>query len=211
MAVRPINFFLVFQGIFALIASILLIVWPGPSAVVFSYLVGTWFILDALLAFAAWLARKTGTRITHAILSAVLGILILIAPTALLGVIVIIMSVVAIMFGAGVIAVSTFMKRVGMKSWWVGLVLGILSLLLGFAMPFFPADTITIGVYTAAVLLAVYGILSLMLARRITSVFRMFRSPDGSVTGWAASGSYDSRGGRGDDGPDVIKGEIADD
>ena len=210
VAVRPINLFLVLQGVFALIASILLIVWPGHSAVVFSYLVGTWFLVDAVLALVASVRRKSGLALGHALLSGLLGILILAAPTALLGFLVVVMSVVAVLFGTGVILVSVLMRSLGVRSWWLGLVLGIAAVIAGFVMPIFPADTITVGMYLAAFLLGVYGVFSLMLARRITTTFRAFRSQDGQAGGWTASGQVGGRHGRGE-GPQVIEGEIVDD
>lgn len=201
VAVRPINLFLVLQGVFALIASILLIVWPGHSAVVFSYLVGTWFLVDAVLALVASVRRKSGLALGHALLSGLLGILILAAPTALLGFLVVVMSVVAVLFGTGVILVSVLMRSLGVRSWWLGLVLGIAAVIAGFVMPMFPADTITVGMYLAAFLLGVYGVFSLMLARRITTTFRAFRTQDGQAGGWNGRG----------EGPQVIEGEIVDD
>ena len=147
VAVRPINLFLVLQGVFALIASILLVVWPGHSAVVFSYLVGFWFLADAALALFASVRRKSGLALGHTILSALLGILILAAPNALLGFLVVVMSIGAVLFGAGVILVSVLMRSLGVRSWWLGLVLGIAAVFAGFLMPVFPADTITIGMY----------------------------------------------------------------
>lgn len=201
VAVRPINLFLVLQGVFALIASILLIVWPGHSAVVFSYLVGTWFLVDAVLALVASVRRKSGLALGHALLSGLLGILILAAPTALLGFLVVVMSVVAVLFGTGVILVSVLMRSLGVRSWWLGLVLGIAAVIAGFVMPMFPADTITVGMYLAAFLLGVYGVFSLMLARRITTTFRAFRTQDGRAGGWNGRG----------EGPQVIEGEIVDD
>ncbi len=216
VAVRPINLFLVLQGVFALIASILLVVWPGHSAVVFSYLVGFWFLADAALALIASVRRKSGLALGHTILSALLGILILAAPNALLGFLVVVMSIAAVLFGAGVILVSVLMRSLGVRSWWLGLVLGIAAVFAGFLMPVFPADTITIGMYLAAFLLAIYGVLSLMLARRITTTFRAFRTQNGQAQGWTASGRIGGPGGRGGrngrgEGPQVIEGEVVDD
>ncbi|GGM18460.1 HdeD family acid-resistance protein [Nakamurella endophytica] len=78
-----------FQGVVAVVAGILTLVWPGATALVLLYIVGIWAVVGGLAAVLSALAlRRHGARsgwvwvLVFGIAAVVFGVSLLVAPVA---------------------------------------------------------------------------------------------------------------------------------
>lgn len=180
-------------------------------------------MFNGLLSLVAWFTRphelRSPVTLVQAGLFALLDIIVFLLPQAFLATLVVALSMLIVLIGAIAIMVSLSLslRRVGVRTWWVGLTAGILALAAGLIMPLFPGDIIVIGVDLAAVGLFLYGVLSQALVRRLQvgmRNLRVFRIKNGEAFGqqrvfWGPTPPVDDPDRRPGTGY-VIEGEVAD-
>ena len=179
------------NGVIALVMGALMMVWPGTSAEVVVRIFACWLAVIAIssLVFAPK-GGRTGSMVTRAVLLILLGVLIFFMVTVLTGFAIIFFSFLAL-------TVSFFIRRMGVRSWWVLTVIGVLGIILGGFFLFAPGAGVTALIFTLAGFIILVGIALITLGRRLRKVDRQMRADP-------------HRNGPDDGGGDVIRGEIID-
>ncbi len=153
-------------GVLTLIAGLLLLFWPGATAIVLAVIFGVQLIIIGIyrlvLAIAAGEA-STGARVFFAIigvLSIIVGILCLRAPLETVVVLGLLIGLVWTITGI-VEMVQAFTGESGSARWWL-FAGGLLSLIAGVIVLFYPGLSFVVLVWVMGIFLAIYGIMMIV-------------------------------------------------
>lgn len=186
------------NGVIALVMGALMMVWPGTSAEVVVRIFACWLAVIAIssLVFAPR-GGRTGSLVTRAVLLILLGVLIFLTPMLFASMVTVLTGFAIIFFSFLALTVSLFIRRMGVRSWWVLTVIGVLGIILGAFFLFAPGAGVTALIFTLAGFIILVGIALIALGRRLRRVDRQMKSDP-------------HRNRPDDDGGDVIRGEIID-
>lgn len=186
------------NGVIALVMGALMMVWPGTSAEVVVRIFACWLAVIAIssLVFAPK-GGRTGSMVTRAVLLILLGVLIFFTPMLFASMVTVLTGFAIIFFSFLALTVSFFIRRMGVRSWWVLTVVGVLGIILGGFFLFAPGTGVTALIFTLAGFIIIVGIALIALGRRLRRVDRQMKSDP-------------HRNGPDDGGGDVIRGEIID-
>jgi uncharacterized membrane protein HdeD (DUF308 family) len=184
------------NGIIAIVMGVLMMVWPGSTAEVVVRIFACWLAVIAIssLVFAPK-GGRTGSRIARAVLLIVLGVLIFLTPMLFASMVTVLTGFAIIFFSFLALTVSFFIRRMGVRSWWVLTVIGALGIILGAFFLFAPGAGMQALIYTLAAFIVVVGIALVALSRRLHKVDQRIKSDP-------------HRNGPDDGGGDIISGEI---
>lgn len=166
--------FLLWRGIFAVVAGILFLVWPFESATVFGIFIGAWLIVDGLvtsgLAFdlkkadAPW-----GWTLTDGIIGIIAGILVILFPASF--------AIVSAFFILGFMALGLVFQGIlqlsapaGLRSGWsvtAGIINIILGIVLGVLAITNPVDNVWSLAWLAGIAALVIGIFLIWLSFKV--------------------------------------------
>lgn len=162
---------LIIQGIIAILAGIIMLVWPGPSVLVFVGLFAAWLIVDGLFSGIGWFFQDKRTRtvwgLVAGIVSVLAGIVVLFMPSAVALAIVILVAVWAIIIGIVQIFGAFGLRRMGVGLWWSLLISGGIAILFGILMLVNPAAGIISLLWMVAVVVIAEGIAAIVLGVKI--------------------------------------------
>ncbi|KHS50671.1 HdeD family acid-resistance protein [Brevibacterium linens] len=186
------------NGVIALVMGALMMVWPGTSAEVVVRIFACWLAVIAIssLVFAPK-GGRTGSMVTRAVLLILLGVLIFFTPMLFASMVTVLTGFAIIFFSFLALTVSFFIRRMGVRSWWVLTVIGVLGIILGGFFLVAPGAGVTALIFTLAGFIIIVGIALIALGRRLRRVDRQMKSDP-------------HRNGPDDGGGDVIRGEIID-
>ena len=144
----------------ALILGILLIaagVWmlqnPGDAVGVLAKVLVVVFILTGIYSVFYVLDNKKnipawGWDLAAAIIMVVVGIALLFAPVAQLGLVGGMFAAGVLLMGINSIESSLALKKIGVKTWWLTLIIGILTIIMAFMLAFNPVlNILTLGTW----------------------------------------------------------------
>lgn len=158
---------LIIQGILALVIGIVMLVWPGPSVIVFVALFAAWLFIDGLFSIIGWATRRRENRsawsLVRGILAIIVAVIAVFLPAAAAVAIVVVVGIWAIVLGVVQIATSLAFKRVDAPLWWVPLVTGILGIIIGILLLLNPAAGIISLLWLVALFLIIEGIAAILL------------------------------------------------
>lgn len=174
------------NGIIAALVGVLMLAWPGATAEVVVRIFACWLAVIALasLAFAPK-GGRSGALVVRSILLILLGALIFLTPMFFAAFVTVLTGFAVIFFGFFGITASLFLRRMGVRSWWVLTIIGVLGVLLGGFFLFAPQAGVTALIYTLAVFILVVGGALIALGLRLRKADRTIRSdphrrgPDG--------------------------------
>lgn len=153
-----------------LILGIVLCVYPKTSLTVFSYIIAIMFAVNGIMMLIE--STKKITIIdyfTLGMLSLVLGILLILKPTALATIIPIIIGIWFVISGVVKVRISTLVKDVGDKNWVWSLLLAVLSVICGFILIFNPhigAISLTLMLGILLVVNSISEIIDLLICKK---------------------------------------------
>src|SRR5699024_8166227 len=138
-----------------------------------------------------------GSMDTRALLLILLGYLIYSTPILLASLVTVLTCFAITFFSFLALTVSFFIRRIGVRSWWVLTVIGVLGIVLGASFLFAPQAGVTTLVFTLAGFIILVGIALVALGWRLRKADQRIKA--------------DPHRNRPDDGGgDVISGEIID-
>ena len=161
-------------GIVTVLAGLFTLVWPGRTIVVVAVLFGIQLVVAGIFRFVAALAsddESGGTRV----LLALLGVLSFIVGLYALRHILITVAALALLLGIfwivnGAVETFTALSHRGMQGRGWTIFMGLLSVVAGVVVLFYPAISLATLAIVLGFWLLVYGIMEIVLAFRLRSV-----------------------------------------
>lgn len=148
-------------GILMLLLGLAFLVWPGATTEFFVLCCGWGFVIAGIATFIGYFANSethSGWDIVLSICELILGILILAFPFFFTGVFIIFIGCVVIVTGIFDIVDAVSFHRVKGSLWGLWLALGILTLIFGLFMFFYPLVWAVTLIWLAGVVLVFDGI-----------------------------------------------------
>ena len=196
------NFFLA-QGIFALLAGLAILVWPGQSFVVVAYIFAGWLLADGLFSiFLWWRARRVpGSQLSvgKGIIQIFLGIIIAMLPGVFASIILVIVSLAVFLIGAGLLMTGLFLKPTGNRSWIAFVVCGVLAFVGSVMIMVFPRESTLALLTVVATILLFVGVACVALGFKFGNTAQNLEDRERAYS----NPSNDGRG-------DVIEGTVED-
>jgi uncharacterized membrane protein HdeD (DUF308 family) len=186
----------IINGVIALVMGVLMMAWPGATAEVVVRIFACWLAVIAVssLVFAPR-GGRTGSLVTRAVLLILLGVLIFLTPMLFASMVTVLTGFAIVFFSFLALTVSFFIRRLGVRSWWVLTVIGVLGIILGAFFLFAPGAGVQALIFTLAGFIILVGIALVSLGWRLRKADQRIKS--------------DPHRNRPDDGGgDVISGEI---
>src|SRR5699024_6208613 len=140
---------------------------------------------------------RTGSLVTRAVLLILLGVLIFLTPMLFASMLPVLTGFAIVFFSFLALTVSFFIRRIGLRSWWVLTVIGVLGIVLGAFFLFAPQAGVT------TLLLTLAGLI-ILLRLALGALGWPLRKADQRVQAEPHRNRTDDGGG------DVISGEIID-
>lgn len=158
------------RGIFAILFGLLLFLWPGISLLALVYLFGIFALIGGGLSLVAvWSDRRSPTArimlLLEGILGIAVGILAFLWPRLSALALVYVIAVWAILIGIFELVASVRLRAEIEQEWLLGLA-GLLSILFGVFIAFFPRGGALAILWLIGAYAIVYGILQVILALR---------------------------------------------
>ncbi len=153
-AMKAIRFDIYVSAIMSLVLGILFVVFPVESGSVISVFSGIMILIFALFMLIGAIANRMGLSIPAIILAILLGaigIWIIVNPLKFAVIVYIAVGVMLAVHGIQSIVSAFSVKSMGVKTWWLMLIVGILSVIFGFYCIFcsfgaFVAASVIVGV-----------------------------------------------------------------
>lgn len=186
----------IINGVIAFVMGVLMMAWPGATAEVVVRIFACWIAVIAVasLVFAPK-GGRTGSLVTRAVLLILLGVLIFLTPMLFASMVTVLTGFAIVFFSFLALTVSFFIRRMGVTSWWVLTVIGILGIILGGFFLFAPGAGVHALIFTLAGFIVLVGISLITLGWRLRKAAHRIQA--------------DPHRNRPDDGGgDIISGEI---
>ncbi len=157
---------LITVGVLTLVAGLLVVFWPGATAIVLAVIFGVQLIILGIYRLVLSIAageESTGTRVFFAIigiLSIVIGILCLRDPLLTIAALGLLLGLVWTITGI-VEIVHAFTGEKGSGRGWL-LAGGLLSLIAGIIVLFYPAISIVVLAWVMGIFLVIYGVIMIV-------------------------------------------------
>ncbi len=153
-AMKAIRFDIYVSAIMSLVLGILFVVFPVESGSVISVFSGIMILIFAIFMLIGAIANRMGLSIPAIILAILLGaigIWIIVNPLKFAVIVYIAVGVMLAVHGIQSIVSAFSVKSMGVKTWWLMLIVGILSVIFGFYCIFcsfgaFVAASVIVGV-----------------------------------------------------------------
>ncbi|WP_181273881.1 HdeD family acid-resistance protein [Brevibacterium oceani] len=186
----------IINGVIAFVMGVLMMAWPGATAEVVVRIFACWLAVIAVssLVFAPR-GGRTGSLVTRVVLLILLGVLIFLTPMLFASMVTVLTGFAIVFFSFLALTVSFFIRRLGVRSWWVLTVIGVLGIILGAFFLFAPGAGVQALIFTLAGFIILVGIALVSLGWRLRKVDQRIKSDP-------------HRNRPEDGGGDVISGEI---
>ena len=198
------NFFLA-QGIFAVLAGLAILVWPGQSFVVVAYIFAGWLIADGVFSCFLWLRarRVPGAQLSmgKGIIQIILGIIIAMLHGVFASIILVIVSLAVFLIGAGLLMTGLVIKPTGNRSWIAFVVCGVLAFVGSVMIMVFPRESTLALLTLVSVVLLLVGAACLALgfkfgntAQNLEDRERAYSNPHNDGRGDVIEGTVEDTG-----------------
>lgn len=186
------------NGVIAFLVGVLMMAWPGATAEVVVRIFAAWLAVIAVSSFVlAPKGGRSGSLVARSVLLILLGALIFFSPMLFASFVTILTGFAVMFFGFLAVTVSLFIRRVGVRMWWVLTVIGVAGIVLGGFFLLDPGAGITALIFTLAAFIVIVGIALVSLGWRLRKTAQALRQDP-------------HRRPPEDGGGDVISGEIID-
>ncbi|WP_166969383.1 HdeD family acid-resistance protein [Brevibacterium atlanticum] len=186
----------IINGVIAFVMGVLMMAWPGATAEVVVRIFACWLAVIAVssLVFAPR-GGRTGSLVTRSVLLILLGVLIFLTPMLFASMVTVLTGFAIVFLSFLALTVSFFIRRIGITSWWVLTIIGVLGIVLGAFFLFAPGAGLHALIFILAGFIILVGIALVSLGWRLRKTDQRIKS--------------DPHRNRPDDGGgDVISGEI---
>ncbi|GAA1855196.1 HdeD family acid-resistance protein [Brevibacterium marinum] len=183
------------NGVIAFLVGLLMMVWPGATAEVVVRIFAAWLAVIAVSSLVlAPKGGRTGSLVARSVILILLGALIFFSPMFFAAFVTVLTGFAIIFFGFLAVTASLFIRRVGVRTWWLLTTIGIAGIVLGGFFLFAPQAGITALIFTLAAFIVVVGIALVALGWRLRKTAQAIRQ--------------DPHRKPPDDGGDIISGEV---
>ena len=164
------------NGIIAFLVGVLMMVWPGTSAEVVVQIFAVWLAVIAVSSFVlAPKGGRSGSLAARSVLLILLGALIFFSPMFFASFVAIVTGFAIIFFSFLAVTVSLFIRRIGVRMWWLLIIMGIVGIILGGFFLFAPQSGVTALIFTLAIFIVFVGIALVSLGWRLRKTAEAIR------------------------------------
>lgn len=169
---KAIRFDIIISAIMSLIMGILFIVFPVESESVISVIIGVMILIIAIIMLIGAIVSLSGASASAIILSLLLGALgvwIIVNPLKFALIVYIAIGVMLVVHGIQDFISAFTVKSYGIKTWWLMLVVGIISIICGIYCIICSFGALNIAAIAAGIMLIVDAIMTVIVAIRASS------------------------------------------
>ncbi|GAA1947252.1 hypothetical protein GCM10009689_30530 [Brevibacterium antiquum] len=164
------------NGVIAFLVGVLMMVWPGTSAEVVVQIFAVWLAVIAVSSFVlAPKGERSGSLVARSVLLVLLGALIFLSPMFFASFVAIVTGFAIIFFSFLAVTVSLFIRRIGVRMWWLLTIIGIVGIILGGFFLFAPESGVTALIFTLAIFIVIVGIALVSLGWRLRKTAEAIR------------------------------------
>lgn len=157
------NFFVV-QGVLAVVAAVVMVVWPAQSTTVIALVFAAWMVVDGVISVGSWLRSRVAFFLVKGVFQILLGVVVALAPAVFAGLIVGLLSFVALLVGVFVTLIGLTVRQAGVRSWWAFVLVGVLGVVVGLFFVVFPQQSLIAVLVLVSAVLLVVGVVNLAIA-----------------------------------------------
>lgn len=164
------------NGVIAFLVGVLMLVWPGATAEVVVRIFAVWLAVGAIasLVFAPQ-GGRTGSVVARSVLLVLVSVLIFLSPMFFAAFVTIVTGFAIIFFGILGVTVSLFIRRMGVRAWWLLTIIAVAGIILGAFFLLAPDAGVTALIFTLAVFIVVVGIALVALGWRLRKADQAIR------------------------------------
>lgn len=164
------------NGVIAFLVGVLMMVWPGTSAEVVVQIFAVWLAVIAVSSFVlAPKGGRSGSLVARSVLLILFGALIFFSPLLFASFVAIVTGFAIIFFSFLAVTVSLFIRRIGVRMWWLLTIIGIAGIILGGFFLFAPESGVTALIFTLAIFIVIVGIALVALGWRLRKTAQAVR------------------------------------
>lgn len=164
------------NGVIAFLVGVLMMVWPGTSAEVVVQIFAVWLAVIAVSSFVlAPKGGRSGSLVARSVLLILFGALIFLSPMLFASFVAIVTGFAIIFFSFLAVTVSLFIRRIGVRMWWLLTIIGIAGIILGGFFLFAPESGVTALIFTLAIFIVIVGIALVALGWRLRKTAEAIR------------------------------------
>lgn len=166
---KAIRFDIYVSAIMSLVMGILFIVFPVESGSVISVITGIMILVFAVFMLVGAIANRMGLSIPAIILSVLLGAIgvwIIVNPLKFAVIVYIAVGVMLAVHGIQSIISAFTVKSMGIKTWWLMLIVGIVSVVFGFYCIFCSFGAFVVASVVVGVMLIIDAVMTVVVAIR---------------------------------------------
>jgi uncharacterized membrane protein HdeD (DUF308 family) len=166
----------VVRGAIAVVLGVIVMINPAASVIFLVRLLGAFLIVDGIVTLVDALRRRradgsdSGWRVTGGAVTVVVGVVLLVWPSATLGVLAIILGAWAVVAGVLATLGALSLRTVPGAGWGWGLLWGLVTLAFGLALIFSPRSSISVIAWVIGLYAVLSGIVLVVLGFGIRSV-----------------------------------------
>ena len=168
------------SAILCVVIGLVLIIWPGTSTQLVCMVLGSVLLLYGLVQLALYLFARERTlylqgMLVLGIIFSVLGVWILLKPEIVIATVPIIIGIIIVIHGIHNITQAVNLSRMNYGNWWVALLFGILTVVLGGVLIYNPFSVVNTVVRVIGAFLLYDGLSNMWILSR---VFKTKRNVD---------------------------------
>ena len=163
------------SAVICVVIGLVLMIWPGTSTQLVCMVLGSVLLVYGLLQLALYLFARERTlylqgMLILGIIFSVLGVWILLKPEIVIAAVPIIMGVIIIIHGLHNISQAISLNKMGYDNWWLALLFGILTAVLGGVLVYNPFTVVNTVVRVIGAFLLYDGLSNLWILSRVFKV-----------------------------------------
>lgn len=167
----------VLLSVLMVVIGLILVIWPGTALRLAAQVLGVALLVAAVIFGISWyqdrhLAQRNDANLALAIVGGLLGIVVLIAPKAVISIIPWIVGLVILLNGVINLAQALDQRKAGDPRWIIALVLAVLTLILGLIILSNPFRALTAPVVVVGLVFLYNGVSNLWIESRYRKMDR---------------------------------------
>ena len=161
------------SAVICVVIGLILVIWPGTSTQVVCLVLGGVLLAYGIIQIALYLFNRERTLVSQGLLIlgiifSVLGAWILWKPEMIIAAVPVIVGVLIIMHGVHNSIQAADLKNMGYANWWVALLFGILTIILGAVLVFNPFKVVNTVVRVIGIFLIYDGVSDMWILSRVS-------------------------------------------
>ena len=160
------------SAILCVVIGLVLIIWPGTSTQLVCMVLGSVLLLYGLVQLALYLFARERTlylqgMLVLGIIFSVLGVWILLKPEIVIATVPIIIGIIIVIHGIHNITQAVNLSRMNYDNWWIALLFGILTVVLGGVLIYNPFSVVNTVVRVIGAFLLYDGLSNMWILSRV--------------------------------------------